>query len=123
MKQLLIILFLFFSFSGTKAQSVDCDDLTEFIEDEGYPNGSLNSIMLQSSWLYKVTGYSYDYKIYVVAEIKENEYSYRTTKYIFCGIPARYWNAFRYPSYGDTETYGQRFHRYIIDYKCDCDWQ
>lgn len=103
-----------------RAQSVSCTDLLEFIQNEGYSQGSVSNYTMNSSWLYKVTAYSYDYKIYVVAEIKKNEYSIQTSTYIFCGIPQRNWTNFKNGAYGDSDSYGERFHKYIMDYQCPC---
>lgn len=102
------------------AQDVSCSDLAEYIKDKGYYKASLASYILNSTWLYKVTAYSYDYKVYVIAEIKKNEYSYQTSTYIFCGIPSQNWSNFQYGGYGDSNSYGERFHKYIIDYQCSC---
>jgi hypothetical protein len=110
------LLFSFNSFS----QDVSCDDLLAFIKSEGYYKASLSRYTLNSSWLHKVTAYSYDYKTYVVAEIKNNEYSYQTNTYIFCGIPSQNWSNFRYGGYGGSQSYGERFHKYIINYQCNC---
>ncbi|WP_420578490.1 hypothetical protein [Ekhidna sp.] len=99
---------------------VTCNDLLDFIKNEGYLKATILSYTLDSEWLYKVTAYTYDYDIYVVAEIKTNEYSYKTNKYIFCNIPNGNWTNFRYGSYGDSDSYGERFHKYIMDNKCNC---
>lgn len=102
------------------SQDVSCDELLTFIKTEGYYKASLSSVQLNSSWLYKVTAYSYNYKIYVVAEIKKSEYSYQANSYIFCEIPEQNWTRFQYGGYGDSSSYGERFHKYIIDYQCNC---
>lgn len=115
----LIILFFFF-IQFAHCQKINCDDLKDFIETKGYSKEIFYSYSLNSSWLYKVKAYSYDYKIYVIAEIKENEYSYSTKNYVFCGIPQQNWTNFQFKSYGDSGSYGERFHKYIIDYKCNC---
>lgn len=103
------------------SQSVSCDDLLSFIVENGYKKSTLNNYVLESSWLYRVTAYSYDYKTYVVAEIKENEYSNRTRTYIFCGIPNMNWQSFQYGGYGDPVSYGERFQKYIFKYQCNCE--
>ena len=102
------------------AQEVSCTDLQDFIEDYGYEKASLSSYTLNSSWLYKVTAYTYEYKIYVIAEIKTNQYSYSTNSYVFCGIPSQNWQYFQYGGYGDSNSYGERFHKYIFNYQCNC---
>lgn len=101
-------------------QQVSCEDLFEFIINKGYKKGAVSSYTMNSSWLNEVTAYSYENKIFVVAKIKENEYSYNTNSYIFCGIPSMNWTNFVYGGYGDDDSYGKRFHKYIMDYKCNC---
>ncbi len=105
----------------TQKRAVSCQDLYNYILENGYKKATIESYVMQSSWLYKVTAYEYDYKTYVVAEIKENEYSYRTNSYIFCSIPNLNWRCFQIGSYGDSNSYGERFHKYIFNYKCNCD--
>ena len=118
MRKFILLTFSCFIFSlRTYAQEVSCNDLLDFIKSEGYKNSSISNWTLNSSWLYEVTAYSYDYKIYVVAEIKKNEYSLQTNTYIFCGIPSMNWSNFQF---GTSDSYGERFHKYIIDYKCNC---
>jgi len=104
----------------TYSQDVSCDDLKNFIKKEAYYKSSMSSYTLNSDWLYKVTAYTYEYKVYVVAEIKASKYSYQTNEYVFCGIPSQNWTNFQYGGYGDSESYGERFHKYIFDYQCDC---
>lgn len=118
-KTILVIMFSAF-INISYSQEINCNDLLNFIVKEGYFKSSLSSYILNSSWLYKVTAYEYEYRTYVVAEIKKSEYSYQTSKYIFCGIPNMNWSNFQYGIYGDSQSYGERFHKYIIDYKCDC---
>ncbi|WP_350289825.1 hypothetical protein [uncultured Croceitalea sp.] len=113
-------LIIFLTIQKVNAQEVSCDELQKFIEQKAYQKNSLHSYILNSSWLYKVTAYDYDFKIYVVAEIKESEYSYSTRTYIFCGIPSQNWSNFVYGGYGDSDSYGERFHKYILNYTCNC---
>ena len=119
LKYFIGILFLCLSINSY-SQEVSCNDLLSFIKENGYSKGSLSSYTLDSEWLYEVKAYSYDYKIYVVAKIKTSEYSYSTNTYIFCGIPSYNWSNFQFGGYGDSNSYGERFHKYIIDYKCNC---
>ena len=113
---ILLILNFHFSFS----QDISCPDLQEFIEDNRYYKSSISNYTLNSSWLYEVTAYEYEYKIYVIAKIKRNEYDYSSKSYVFCGIPSQNWSNFRYKGYGEPDSYGERFHKYIIDYQCNC---
>lgn len=119
MKNILFAIFLL-NTAIMSSQEVSCDDLQTFIIKNGYSKASLSSYTLDSEWLYEVKAYTYKYNTYVVAKIKPNEYSYQTKSYIFCGIPSQNWSNFQYGSYGDSESYGQRFHKYIMDYVCDC---
>ncbi|PHR10651.1 MAG: hypothetical protein COA40_13540 [Aequorivita sp.] len=119
MKHFFPILLICFSLN-LSAQSVTCEDLMDFIETEGMYSSSVSSYTLDSSWLSKVTLYSYDMNYFVVAHIKTSEFSYASTPYIFCGIPYRNWLNFKNGSYGDTDSYGERFHKYIFNYQCDC---
>jgi len=120
MKKIILTIIFFAFINNSYSQEINCNDLLNFIVKKGYLKGTLSSYILDSSWLYKVTAYEYDYKTYVIAEIKKNEYSYQTSTYIFCGIPNMNWSNFQYGSYGDPDSYGERFHKYIIDYKCNC---
>lgn len=121
MKKLITLITLIIFSISSYSQEVSCEDLKNFIEKNGMYQYSLSSYTLNSSWLYKVTCYSYDMKYYVIAEIKANEYSYSTKSYIFCGIPYSNWSNFKNGyNYSDSRTYGERFHAYIIDYQCNC---
>ncbi len=120
MKNFLTIIAITITSTVSYSQAVKCNDLLDFIVEKGYKKATLQNYILSSSWLSKVTAYSYEYKVYVVAEIKENEYSYKTSTYIFCGIPSMNWQNFQYGGYGDPASYGERFHKYIIDYQCNC---
>ena len=120
MKKLILIIMFYVASANLYSQEVSCNDLLNFIVAKGYLKSTISNYILDSSWLYKVTAYEYQYKTYVVAEIKKNEYSYQTSTYIFCGIPNMNWSSFQYGSYGDSNSYGERFHKYIIDYKCNC---
>ena len=102
------------------SQEVTCSELREFIEEKGWNDSSLNSYTLESSWLYKVTKYRYNFKNYIIAEIKTDEYSSTTRTYIFCDIPDYNWSGFKQGYYEDEDSYGKRFHKYIMDYQCNC---
>lgn len=119
MKKYLLIAFLFFGITSY-SQSVSCEDLLSFIQDKGTYVSKTSSFIMQSSWLQEVVAYRYESKYYVVAKIKKDEYSYSTNTYIFCGIPYMNWSNFQYGGYGDSNSYGERFHKYIMDYQCNC---
>lgn len=113
---MILMLISFNSFS----QEVSCEDLLDYIKSKGSYVSSVSNLVMQSSWLFEVTAYSYNGNYFVVAKIKENEYSYTTKSYIFCGIPYRNWSSFKFGGYGDSNSYGERFHKYIMDYTCNC---
>lgn len=102
----------------SSSSEYSCDEIYNYIKDNGSKKATISSYTLNSSWLNEVVAYSYDNAIYVVAEIKVNENSDKMNKYIFCGIPDRNWSSFQNDS---SETYGERFHNYIFNYKCDCE--
>jgi len=119
MKKLILLSFLAFSFNLT-AQEVACEDLLEYVVDEGYNKASVNSYsLINSEWLRSVKAYDLQGKTFVVAEIKKNN-SYLAKKYIFCGVPSSNWNAFYSGLYDLRTPYGERFHKYIMDYECNC---
>jgi hypothetical protein len=108
------------SYYTSSSDTPSCDSLLEYITSNGYSKGTLINYTLDSEWLKEVKAYSYDYKIYVVAKIKRNEYNYQANTYIFCGISSTNWSNFKNGGYGDSDSYGERFHKYIFDFKCDC---
>ncbi|QEC68737.1 hypothetical protein FRZ67_16020 [Panacibacter ginsenosidivorans] len=120
MKKIILTLSILFFTTKVFSQTSSCDEVLDFITTNGYYKASLASYTLNSSWLYKVTAYTYEYKTYVIAEIKKDEYAITTKKYIFCDIPSSNWINFQIGAYGDSNSYGERFHKYIMDYKCDC---
>ena len=101
-------------------QTPSCEDLKDFIIDNGHYLGKVSGYTMDSSWLMNATAYTYEYKTYVIAEIKTNEYSYKGKEYVFCGVPSSNWSNFKIGSYGDGNSYGKRFHKYIMSYQCNC---
>lgn len=123
MKQLIIVLILIFiSTDKLSAQEVSCDNLIDYVIKKGNLKESVFPIQLiNSSFLKEVKAYSIDNTIVVIAEYKNSQPSFTTKKYIFCGIPSSNWNDF-YIGLSDLgKTFGERFHKYIIDYRCKCD--
>ncbi len=107
-----------FSITLLPAQDVTCNDLADFVKSEGYYKANVPSYILDSEWLSDVTAYSYEYKVYVIAKIKKSEWDFNPKSYVFCGIPESNWTKFS--STFSDHTYGERFHAYIMDYKCNC---
>lgn len=108
------------TYYSNSSDTPSCEDLLDFIETNGYIKSTISNYTLDSDWLYEVKAYTYNYKIYVVAKIKKSEYSYQTNSYVFCDIPSTNWYNFKNGGYGDSDSYGKRFHKYIFDYKCNC---
>jgi hypothetical protein len=71
MNKLIIIVVIFIFSYNSYSQEIGCGELLDFIIEKGYDKGTVSSYTLNSSWLYKVTAYEYEYKTYVVAEIKK----------------------------------------------------
>ncbi|WP_106793056.1 hypothetical protein [Aquimarina sp. Aq78] len=113
-----ILLSFLSSTPNIQAQEISCSELIDFIKTKGYYTGKIDSYILDSSWLYKVTTYTYNYKTFIIAMIKRNEYTSSIDTYIFCGVPSSNWNNFKHGGYNDS--YGKRFHKYIMEYKCNC---
>ncbi|RXG29880.1 hypothetical protein [Leeuwenhoekiella marinoflava] len=120
MKKALLLVLLITTFFS-QAQDVACLDLLDYVKKNGYKKAEVSSYQLyDSSWLKKVTAYTIDNTILVVAEIKKDEYSIYTKEYIFCGIPSTSWDYFYYGLYDIGKSYGERFHKYIIKRQCNC---
>ena len=79
-KYLSFFIFFNFIFNFSYSQTIGCTELLDYIVKNGYLKSSISNYTLNSSWLYKVTAYEYEYKTYVVAEIKEKEY-YKINSY------------------------------------------
>ena len=119
MKKFSLLVFLMFTINSF-SQNASCEDLMNFVKKEGRYQSSIGPYNLDSDWLYEVTAYSYENKYYVIAKIKKDKNSYTTKSYIFCGIPYSNWSNFKVGSYSDPKSYGERFHKYIMDYQCNC---
>jgi hypothetical protein len=109
------------SMLSAKAQDVSCQDLMDFVKQNGYRKGTVNTYQLtNSSWLTEVEAYSIENTIVVIAEIKQDEWGINTKEYVFCGIPSSNWDAFYHGLYDRDKTFGERFRKYIFEYKCNC---
>lgn len=103
------------------SQNISCTELLDYVESEGMSKGSVSSMALyDSSWLGEVKAYTIEGNVAVVAKIKKNDWDLYGKKYVFCGLPSSNWEAFYYGSYDYGKTYGERFHKYIMDYVCEC---
>lgn len=121
MKKLITLITLIIFSIGAYSQEISCDDLKKFIKQKGYKQEEVISLTLDSSWLHNVVLYKYENKYYVIAEIKKDDFGFSTKSYVFCNVPYSNWTNFHslYVISSNT-TYGERFHKYIIDYQCNC---
>jgi hypothetical protein len=104
----------------TTSQSTSCNELIYSVEHKLRKVASVSHLsLLDSSWLLSVDGYDYDGDVIVIATIK-SESSVLGKKYIFCNVPKDNWNYFYNPISTTSMSYGERFHKSIVDYKCDC---
>jgi hypothetical protein len=92
----------------------------EYVQENGTKTGNVSALSLMySTWLKDVTAYTIEDKIVVIAEIKKDEYGLSTKKYIFCGIPKQNWENFYWGVNDFGKSYGERFNKYIMDYRCN----
>jgi hypothetical protein len=123
MKTILTLSFLIIYTISGLAQSLTCDELINYVEKNGKEKDNVNTFVLSSDWLKNVTEYTIHDKIVVIAEIQHGSLSWETKKYIFCDIPVENWDEFHpiSPFTGAKMlSYGEKFHKYIYDYKCIC---
>lgn len=102
-----------------KEEVFSCDELIVFLKSNGEIIKKLSSYHLTSSWLNRVTGYIYEGNIYAIAEIKDSEWPYKIKSYIFCNISESNWSNF--DNIYINGSYGERFHKFIFDYQCNCE--
>lgn len=100
-----------------------CEDLMEFIKEEGTPYQDVSHFKLyDSSWLYEVKSFKYKENLYVIAAIIEKDFPYTKNNYIFCNVSEQRWKAFYDPyNFQDTRSYGEKFNDFIIDKVCNCE--
>lgn len=121
MRTLILTILLSLPLLEIKGQTIRCGDLLDFVVRNGYYKGEVSSLaLINSTWLKSVTAYRYKNNIFVVAEISTDTYRFSSKKYIFCGIPLRNWESFANGLADFDLSYGEKFHKYIMDYKCDC---
>ena len=114
-KYLLLLLFATIIKLNVSAQSVSCNDLAEYVQQEsGYPDTATS---FTSSFIKKVDYYRVDGVGVCIAYIKQNDWDFEGKPYIFCGISQYTWSMFRAESYNSM---GKAFNKYIIDRTCDC---
>lgn len=103
-------------YNSTYSQQISCEEAYHIIVNQGEIIGSVAPPY--SEWLKKVTAYKIDGELYVEAIVKRDEYGTITDAYIYCGIPKYNWDMFRL--YDSNPSYGEKFHKYIYDYTCNC---
>ena len=121
MRKIFVLLSVLLSMNlvSAECQSVSCTELKEFVVENGSKVGEVASYQtIYSDWLKSVQAYSYDNILFVVAQIKPNQYSLTFQSYIFCGIPMSNWNNFKI--YDMEPSWGKKLHKYIKDYTCNC---
>ncbi|MEZ4942144.1 MAG: hypothetical protein R3D58_14795 [Saprospiraceae bacterium] len=104
----------------TKAymQTISCSDLVNAVEAEASYYDQVTSIsLLTSEFLEEVKAYQYEDILFVIAKFKREPGEIFSKKYIFCGVPTSNWRSFKY---GIGDSYGKRFHQYIMDHVCNC---
>jgi len=99
-----------------------CSDLMKYVRQKGNNFQSLSRLdLLNSSWLREVHAYKIDNTIVVIAKIYQDDLLNSEKDYVFCGISQTNWNKF-YDRFVDTGlSFGEKFHKYIYNNKCNCD--
>lgn len=121
MRNLFLTILLSLPLLEIKGQTMRCGDLLDFVVRNGHYKGEVSSLaLINSTWLKSVTAYRYKNSIFVVAAISTDKYRFSSKKYIFCGIPTRNWESFADGLVDFDLSYGEKFHKYIMEYKCDC---
>ena len=118
MSRILVLIVISFLLLGSKSytQTISCQELYETVTANNRPTSS--TTCMGSTMLVKAEYYTYQGTGYVVAFIKRNQYDFRGTPYIFCGISSYRWSIFR--SKGTSDSWGKAFHEHIMGNKCNC---
>lgn len=103
------------SCTSSYSQTMGCQELFEIVTTKYDTTESVSCY--GSSMLVKVDYYKVGNNSFAVAYIKSNQYDFKGTPYIFCGIPSMNWSYFKYNSKG---SWGESYHHYIKDYTCNC---
>lgn len=119
----LLIATAFYSTLSIQAQNTtSCNELINYVRANGTKKGEIKeSEIYNSSWLKKVEGYSIDGNMVVVAKISSKGNNISSKEYIFCGIPSLNWDFFYGGRYQVGLSLGEKFHKYIFDYQCNCE--
>ena len=103
-------------FNFYQSQNLSCQDAFEFVTSQYDRKESVTCY--NSDMLVRVSYYIVDGNGFVVAYIKQHDYDIYGKPYLFCGISQQNWINFK--SDGIYNSWGKSFHKYIIDYKCNC---
>ena len=116
MKKFIIVLsIMLLSCVKTYSQSISCEKVFEIVTTQYDSKEDISCY--GSTMLVKAEYYKLDNKGYVVAYIRKNTYDFKGSPYIFCDIPSMNWATFKYNA---KSSWGESFHAYISDYKCNC---
>lgn len=116
-KKLTTTLFFLFFTLCINAQDISCSELLDIVTSKY--DSKKTAHCYTSTMLIKVNYYKLDGHGFVVAYIKKNDYDFRGTPYVFCGITNSKWNSFTFDAtYGGS--WGKSFHKNIIDNTCNC---
>lgn len=116
MKRVILLLFvLFISASSSKAQTVSCSELFNYVKTNGGYPSTYNCI--GSSFLVKVERYEIEGNGVVVAWMKTSDYDFTGKPYIYCGISSTTWSYF---TSAGINSWGKAFHQYIKGNNCNC---
>ncbi len=85
MRTIILVIFAICMAGTVKGQDYSCEEVMEYVQDNGYEDWSRN--FYGSSWVKSVTVYELDGTYYAVIDIKKSKGSYSSKEYIYCGIP------------------------------------
>jgi hypothetical protein len=123
MKKIFIVLSVLFliSFNSVKGQTPYCSQLIEYVYKNGTSKNAIdNGLQIKSEWLKKVEAFSIENKIVVIAEMYSDDSHFSTKKYIYCDVPPFNWDSFYNTRMFIGKSLGENFHKYIDEYKCNC---
>jgi hypothetical protein len=116
MKKIIIVsMIVFLGNIDSYSQSITCQELFEIVTTKYDSKESVNCY--GSTMLVKVDNYVIDNKNYPVIYIKKNDYDFKGTPYIFCGVPSMNWSYFKFNTKG---SWGESYQAYLKDYTCNC---
>ena len=124
MKGALFALLFFIFINSYSQKAISCIEIVKKIETNNKLLGTVSSLELlyDVPWLKEVRCYESENDVYVIADFYLDDIFYSTKKYVYCNIPKVNWESFSKQCCPlDLDGYGKKFHKYIADYKCDCE--